>query len=149
MVGAEGGGVGCGSEQEVEVERREARVVARAAEERAGGGGVRGGERREGALRREMGDGEREERQGGVERDGGGGGGALSSLWGSDLRRDEALVLGDDGGELPREAVIGRPRKGKVLGFEEAGIRGVGGQWPPARMCVAVATSQCGGNELI
>lgn len=113
MVGAEGGGVGCGSKKEVEVERREARVVARAAEEaeeRAGGGGVRGGERREGALRREMGDGEREERQGGVERDGGGGGGALRSLRGSDLRRDEALVLGDDGGELPREAAGGGHR---------------------------------------
>jgi hypothetical protein len=42
----------------VEIERREARMVARAAKERGRRGGVRGRERREGIRRREVGDGE-------------------------------------------------------------------------------------------
>jgi len=66
VVGSKSGGrVGCG-QQDVEVERRESRVVPPSAEEtkeRGGGGGVRGGERRERVRRREVGDSERKDGQ--------------------------------------------------------------------------------------
>lgn len=130
MVGAECGRRVRGGQEDVEVERRELRVVARSAEEteeRGRGGGVRGGERRERARRRKVGDGEREDGQGGVERNGCRDGGGFSEFRCFDLRGDEALMPGDQRGQLPREAAGGshrRNRKGKrsavtTIGEEE------------------------------
>ena len=100
----------------MEVESRESRVVTRSAEEtqeRDRGGGVRGGEHRKRARRRKVGDGEREDGQGGVEWDGCGGGGGFSEFRCFGLRGDEALMPGDQRGQLPREAAGGSHRRNR------------------------------------